>query len=271
MHFYGERVTLPRTSCFYEPMFYSAGSPSRPQSANLSAQALLVPQDLKPFPGHLIHNVNGNDSTAPLKYAGCYKPSPTTRHISPQHATIALGNIARAKDFYSSRVFDNYASLQTVGSVVIFLIKSGKGDDVFSIYDIVSQAFNIINYCVFQQLPGEQLGGQMELMLASYHTHPALVRYLLDQGADPNTLNERGQSVLAGAVFKAAAISVPPSGGGEEGEREGEEATKSPEDEIIELLLRGGADVDLGRPSAREAVGVFRVERWRRRVCGGEE
>jgi ankyrin repeat protein len=39
-------------------------------------------------------------------------------------------------------------------------------------------------------------------MLASYYGHAPLVKLLLEHGADPNTLNDRGQSPLAGAVFK---------------------------------------------------------------------
>jgi len=39
-------------------------------------------------------------------------------------------------------------------------------------------------------------------MLASYHGHAALAQLLLQHGADPNRLNDRGQSPLAGAVFK---------------------------------------------------------------------
>lgn len=39
-------------------------------------------------------------------------------------------------------------------------------------------------------------------MLAAYHGHAPLVRLLIQYGADPNTLNDRGQSPLAGAVFK---------------------------------------------------------------------
>jgi ankyrin repeat protein len=39
-------------------------------------------------------------------------------------------------------------------------------------------------------------------MLAAYHGHLSLVQLLIRHGADPNTLNDRGQSPLAGAVFK---------------------------------------------------------------------
>lgn len=39
-------------------------------------------------------------------------------------------------------------------------------------------------------------------MLAAYHGHAPLVRLLLQYGANPNSLNDRGQSPLAGAVFK---------------------------------------------------------------------
>lgn len=41
-----------------------------------------------------------------------------------------------------------------------------------------------------------------QIMLSSYHGHLHLVRLLIRHGADPNTLNDRGQSPLAGAVFK---------------------------------------------------------------------
>ena len=39
-------------------------------------------------------------------------------------------------------------------------------------------------------------------MLAAYHGHADLVKVLLDHGADPNRLNDRGQSPMAGAIFK---------------------------------------------------------------------
>lgn len=39
-------------------------------------------------------------------------------------------------------------------------------------------------------------------MLASYHGHAPLVKLLIQHGADPNKVNDRGQTPLAGAVFK---------------------------------------------------------------------
>lgn len=76
-------------------------------------------------------------------------------------------------------------------------------------------------------------------MLAAYHGHDQLVSLLLSHGANPNILNDRGQSPLAGAVFKD-------------------------EKEVINALLEGGADPDLGTPSAMETVELFKLENeWR--------
>ncbi|KAF0638981.1 hypothetical protein FPSE5266_01165 [Fusarium pseudograminearum] len=44
--------------------------------------------------------------------------------------------------------------------------------------------------------------GDTLLMLAAYHGHADLVKVLIQHGADSNRLNDRGQSPLAGAVFK---------------------------------------------------------------------
>lgn len=39
-------------------------------------------------------------------------------------------------------------------------------------------------------------------MLAAYYGHADLVKFLIEHGADPNRLNDKRQSPLAGAVFK---------------------------------------------------------------------
>ncbi len=69
-------------------------------------------------------------------------------------------------------------------------------------------------------------------MLAAYRGHPETVRALLARGAEPNRLNDRGQTPLAGAVFKA-------------------------EPEVIRLLVAAGADPDAGQPSGRATAAVF--------------
>lgn len=78
-------------------------------------------------------------------------------------------------------------------------------------------------------------------MLASYHGHASLVELLLAHGANPNTFNDRGQSPLAGAVFKN-------------------------ETAVVEALLNGAADPDLGTPSAAEATVLFKSHHiWEQR------
>lgn len=76
-----------------------------------------------------------------------------------------------------------------------------------------------------------------QIMLASYHGHVNLVQLLLQHNADPNRLNDRGQSPLAGVVFKH-------------------------ERECIEALLAGGADPEVGEPSALDACKIFKQEEF---------
>jgi ankyrin repeat protein len=63
----------------------------------------------------------------------------------------------------------------------------------------------------------------------------SLVRLLLSKGGDPNLLNDRLQSPLAGAIFK------------------GEQA-------VVEVLVEGGADPDAGQPTARMSAEMFKNE-----------
>ena len=109
-------------------------------------------------------------------------------------------------------------------------------------------------------------------MLAAYHGHADLVKLLLRHGADPNRLNDRGQSPLAGAVFKMEDAVV--------------EVYKTPEQSFLfrsalppmprprltekkksnKALLEGGADPDHGSPTSLQCVVLFKQEeKWRSR------
>jgi len=74
--------------------------------------------------------------------------------------------------------------------------------------------------------------GNTLLMLAAYHGHAATVATLTARGADADRVNDRGQSPLAGAVFKG-------------------------EDDVVRVLLDAGADPDAGAPTARETAAMF--------------
>lgn len=82
-------------------------------------------------------------------------------------------------------------------------------------------------------------------MLAAYSGHHTLVQSLLTRKANPNKLNDRGQSPLAGAVFKG-------------------------EDEVVKVLVEGGADPRLGTPNAIESARMFGKEGMLRLFGAGE-
>lgn len=69
-------------------------------------------------------------------------------------------------------------------------------------------------------------------MLAAYAGHAELVRGLVQRGADPNRLNDRGQAPIAGAVFKR-------------------------EDEVVRVLMEAGADPRAGEPNAIASARMF--------------
>lgn len=88
--------------------------------------------------------------------------------------------------------------------------------------------------------------GDTFLMLASYYNHPDLVESLIERGADPGILNDKGQSPLAGAVFKDYT-------------------------EVVRILVeKAKADIRLGRPNALETAAMFK--RWEcAKIMGVEE
>lgn len=74
-------------------------------------------------------------------------------------------------------------------------------------------------------------------MLAAYNGHASTVRLLHSKGADPNRLNDRGQSPLAGAIFKN-------------------------EETVVRLLVEIAADPRIGTPNAIDTAKVFRKTEW---------
>ncbi|KAJ4465069.1 ankyrin [Lentinula aciculospora] len=87
--------------------------------------------------------------------------------------------------------------------------------------------------------------GNTLLMLSAYSSPPGktldLARALLDRGADPNRLNDAGQSIIAGVIFKRLAS-------------EGR-------DELVRLLLERSADPRSGKPNAIETTLMFVKEK----------
>ena len=83
--------------------------------------------------------------------------------------------------------------------------------------------------------------GDTLVMLASYYGHESAVAALIARGADVNRHNNRGQTPLAGAVFKN-------------------------ETTIIELLLSADADPLAGSPSTLETARFFEREELARQL-----
>ena len=69
-------------------------------------------------------------------------------------------------------------------------------------------------------------------MLACYAGHTSLASALLERHADPNRLNDMGQSIVGAAVFKGYK-------------------------EIVQKLVAKGADPRLGKPNAIELAAMF--------------
>ncbi len=69
-------------------------------------------------------------------------------------------------------------------------------------------------------------------MLSAYAGHVELTNDLMKKGADPNRLNDLGQSIVAGAVFKA-------------------------HDDIVKTLMEKDADPRAGVPTAIQTALMF--------------
>jgi ankyrin repeat protein len=112
--------------------------------------------------------------------------------------------------------------------------QGGMRLEPLQLFDLARQGADVLLDLVDANLPVDLAdeSGNTLLMLAAYHGHAALTAGLAERGADVNRLNGKGQSPLAGAVFKNEA-------------------------EVIRVLIEHGADVDAGTPSARATAQMF--------------
>ncbi|RNE49622.1 ankyrin repeat domain-containing protein [Corynebacterium alimapuense] len=76
--------------------------------------------------------------------------------------------------------------------------------------------------------------GNTLLMFAAYSGHADLVRGLVARGAGVDKQNQRGQTPLAGALFKKY-------------------------DEVVDVLIEAGSDPHAGHPSAVETARMFQM------------
>lgn len=88
--------------------------------------------------------------------------------------------------------------------------------------------------------------GNTLVMLAAYNGRTSTVRLLHEKGADINRCNDRGQSPLAGAIFKN-------------------------ETETIKTLIELGADPRAGIPSAIHTARIFKQDHWLDQLGATEE
>jgi ankyrin repeat protein len=77
--------------------------------------------------------------------------------------------------------------------------------------------------------------GDTLLILAAYHDHPATVDMLLQHGAEPDRVNDRGQTALGAAVFRRSSATV-------------------------RLLMAAGADPAAGGRSALDVAEFFKLD-----------
>jgi ankyrin repeat protein len=88
--------------------------------------------------------------------------------------------------------------------------------------------------------------GDTMVMLAAYYGNDCAVATLIARGADVDRRNHRGQTPLAGAVFKN-------------------------DPTVVELLLSAGADPLAGSPSALETARYFERDEIARQLVGRVE
>jgi ankyrin repeat protein len=150
------------------------------------------------------------------------QPSPT----SEKHSTIAPTPSSTDAPRDSSSLPPNPSSLPTAAlDLATKIFNLARTGDTAALEAYISAG-----------IPSTMTNGTGDtlLMLAAYHGHAETCSLLLEKGADANALNDRGQSPLAGAVFKGY-------------------------EKVVKVLVeQGKADVEVGQPNAVECGLMFK-------------
>ena len=93
----------------------------------------------------------------------CYMPISGVQPVSPQAALIMLGKLAYLPEFNTERIWRNFALLVSLHSTAILVVKTRSGQDSFSYLDVADRAMDVIKYCVVEQPPELQFGGEVPI------------------------------------------------------------------------------------------------------------
>lgn len=150
----------------------------------------------------------------------CEVQSQILEPTKPDVSTLPAETLEFAhRMFDAARSGDSAILLQAIEKGLPLNLTNDKGI-------LISYSFHLYLTCSFL------LVGNTLLMLAAYAGHTDLAKSLLSRGADPNCLNDLGQSIIAGAVFKA-------------------------HDDVVHALMEKGADPRLGTPNAIQTAYMF--------------
>ena len=124
----------------------------------------------------------------------------------------------------------DYARYMIIGIMLAAfhdLLANLINDDTLQISQFVPPCGNFVSAAAAGTSPGG-------CITPCQHGNAETVRVLIEKGADVNAINDRGQSPIAGAVFKGY-------------------------DEVVKVLVEEGrADVNAGQPSAVQAAHMFK-------------
>ena len=142
---------------------FSASSPTNPSVSELPANTSISLEQLNLGSNTSMARSNPSIKANMPEIPACYMPISGVQPVSPQAALIALARLAYLSDFDSERIWRNFALLVSLRSTAILVLKTRSGQDSFSYLDVANRAMDVIKYCVIEQPPELQLGGELSI------------------------------------------------------------------------------------------------------------